>query len=217
MKKLVIFDLDGTLLDTLGDLCQAVNFAMEIVDRPNRSIADIRTFIGNGTKKLIELSLDNDCDEALVERCIAAFSSYYGEHYNENTVKYEGVAECIDMLIENGIAVGVVTNKLDKMAKMLCLEHFGDKFVGVMGDVPEFARKPDPSKIFKMMRDAGCDECILVGDSRVDIKTAKNAGIECIAVSWGFESRENILANEPEYIADNCAELIECLKKALKI
>lgn len=211
MKKLVIFDLDGTLLDTLGDLCGAVNYTMAYAGRPARSIGEVRSFIGNGVRRLIELSLGDPADDELVGRCFDVFIAYYGQHYNDKTVKYEGIDRCLSRLIESGVGVGVVTNKLHKMAVDLCREHFGDCFFGVIGDVAGLARKPDPTKVLKMMKDSGCEECLLVGDSSVDVKTAKNAGIPCIAVSWGFESRERLVSLEPEYIADNSDELKEIL------
>lgn len=217
MKKLVIFDLDGTLLDTLGDLCNAVNYTMAYAGRPARTIEEVRSFIGNGIKRLIELSLGGEFDDELVARCFDTFYVYYRQHYNELTVKYEGMDVILQRLIDKGISVGVVTNKLNEMANDLCQEHFGDCFVSVMGDVPDVPRKPDPTKVLKMMKDSDCDECILVGDSSVDINTAKNAGISCVAVSWGFQSRERLVSLEPDYIADNKDELEEILNQMLKI
>ena len=215
MKKLVIFDLDGTLLDTLCDLRDAVNHTMRYVGRPERTIADVRRFIGNGIRKLIERSLGDNFDDALVDECFKVFFDYYKVHYNVNTVKYDGVDRCIDLLLKNGVGVGVVTNKLNSMAVDLCREHFGDVFVGVVGDVDGMPRKPDPAKVLKMMSDCGCEQCVLVGDSSVDVKTAKNAGIPCVAVSWGFEDRDKLVLLEPEYIADTDKELEEILIKAL--
>lgn len=223
MNKLVIFDLDGTLLDTLGDLCDAVNYAIGTVGRPPRTRDEIRTYIGNGTRKMIERALygfedfqDREhVDDALIEKCIAEYTEYYGAHYNVKTYAYEGILHCLELLIKNGICAGVVTNKLDRMSQKLCREHFGDVFFGIVGDVPGKKRKPDPSKVLKMMADAQADKCVIVGDSTVDVQTAKNAGLPCIAVTWGFNPEAMLVNACPEYIAHDYLELIDCLEKSL--
>jgi phosphoglycolate phosphatase len=216
MKKLVIFDLDGTLLNTLADLGDAINHAIATVGVPPYTLETIETFIGNGTQKMFERALGERCSDEALAQCIEVYSEYYGQNYNVKTCAYDGVARCVELLNKNGVMVGVVTNKLDEMAVKLCREHFGDVFFGVIGDLPGFPRKPDPSKIFKMMADADAGECVIVGDSTVDVQTAKNAGLPCVAVSWGFNSRDKLESACPEYIAENEAELIDCLEKVLK-
>ena len=217
MERLVIFDLDGTLLDTLGDLCDATNFALAGVGKPLISIDDVRRFIGNGTKKLIERALGEGFDEQTVADCTVSFTQYYGEHYNDKTYAYDGIKSCVDCLIDNGVAVGVVTNKLDAMSKKLCAEHFGDVFLGVVGDVAGLARKPDPQKVLKMIADAEADECIIVGDSTVDVQTAKNARVPCIAVSWGFNTRRALEESCPDIIVDTAEELMPAVEKLLNV
>lgn len=217
MNKLVIFDLDGTLLDTLGDLTDSVNFAITSCEHAARTVDEVRTFIGNGTKKMIERALGGDAGKQLIAACIAKFAAHYKDHYNVKTRAYDGVRHCIAMLHENGVSVGVVTNKLHDISVSLCREHFGDVFDRVIGDLPGLERKPDPSKVLKMMSELDCGSAIMVGDSDVDVMTAKNAGIPCVAVSWGFNSRERLIAAHPEYIVDSVEELERKLFELLNI
>ena len=166
---------------------------------------------------MIERALGDGADEQTVAACIAKFADYYKDHYNVKTRAYGGVHRCIDMLRKNGVRVGVVTNKLHDISVALCREHFGEVFDSVIGDLPGLARKPDPSKVKSMMAEFCCEQAIMVGDSDVDIKTAKNAGIPCVALSWGFNSRERLIAAAPEYIADTSDQLENILKELLSL
>lgn len=218
MNNLVIFDLDGTLLDTLGDLTDSVNFAIASVGHDPRTLDEMRTFIGNGTRRMIERALGEDAlNKETVDDCVSEFAAHYNDHYNVKTEAYKGIELCISELVKNGIRIGVVTNKLHDISVKLCFEHFGDVFDGVIGDLPGLERKPDPSKVLKMMSELDCGSAIMVGDSDVDVMTAKNAGIPCVAVSWGFNSREKLIAAHPEYIVDSAEELERKLLEILKI
>ena len=209
MRGLVIFDLDGTLLDTLGDLADAVNAAITELGRPARTTDEVRGFIGNGTKRLIEGALGDGADDSTVEKCLAIFKAHYGGNYAVRTYAYEGVADSIAKLRAVGVTCGVITNKLHGISLSLCEKYFPGAFVEVIGDTPDMKRKPDPQKVYKMLSDLGFDTAVFVGDSDVDVKTAHNAGLPCVAVSWGFNDKEQLLAAGAEIIADNAEQMLD--------
>ncbi|MCR5331929.1 MAG: HAD-IA family hydrolase [Lachnospiraceae bacterium] len=218
--KLVIFDLDGTLLDTLPDLAGAVNYALKNNDRPERTIEEVRRFISNGVRKLIERSLfvteaskdTNDytvTDRGLFDTVFADFVAYYLEHVADNTVPYEGMRKLVMKLKNNGIKTAVVTNKREDAARSLMDRFFPGCFDLVLGDVKDRARKPAPDSVLYCMECLGADsrETIYVGDSDVDLETADNARIESILVTWGYRSRSRLIEAGATKIVDRTDEL----------
>ena len=211
MSRAVIFDLDGTLLNTLGDLCDSVNFVLRSYSLPERSLEEVNSFIGNGIGELIRRSLPADAQDKFND-ALDKFREYYGEHSNVKTCVYDGLIEVLKSLRAEGYRIGVVTNKVDFAAKALCKEYFGELIDIAIGDRPECPRKPAPDAVFEAMEIMGVDSAIFVGDSDVDIATAKNAGVPCIAVTWGFRDRAFLEEHGGEIFADDADELYQKIK-----
>lgn len=223
--KLAIFDLDGTLLDTLTDLAGAVNYALNEHGCPQRSLDEIRAFISNGVRKLIERSLfitadskdTNDyevSDRALFDAVFADFVQYYLDHVSDNTVPYRGMPELIARLKASGMRTAVVTNKREDAAVAL-MEHFYPKgFDMVIGDGPDRERKPSPASLLLVMNSFGVpkEDTVYIGDSDVDLKTAQNANVEAILVTWGYRNIESLIAAGAQIIVDRPDELETMLK-----
>ena len=211
MSKAVIFDLDGTLLNTLGDLCDSVNFVLESYGYPTRTIEEVNSFIGNGVGELIRRSLPESAQDKFDE-ALAKFKEYYGEHSNVKTCVYDGLLEMLEQLRADGYKIGVVTNKVDFAAKALCDEYFGSLVDIAIGDRENFPRKPAPDSVFEAMQILGCDRAIYVGDSDVDVDTAKNANLPCICVTWGFRDREFLEMSGGYLFADDADGLYKIIK-----
>ena len=209
MKIGVIFDLDGTLLDTLDDLHAAVNHTLAQFGCPPRTREEVRQFVGNGVDQLVRLSLpgtDHDPDQ---QEVIAAYRAYYNAHCKEKTGPYAGIPEVLAALAKE-YPLAVVTNKPDAAAKPLCREHFGSVFAqGERYDIP---RKPAPDMVWQAMSAIGVEKCIYVGDSEVDILTAKNAGVPCLSVTWGFRDRDALREAGAIYYCDDPRDLPNVLR-----
>lgn len=214
-KKLIIFDLDGTLLDTLADLHASVNFALEKHGFPLRSIDEVRSFVGNGMALLISRALPENTPDEVVSAVLKTFKEHYSLHSTDNTAPYEGIAELLVQLKGAGCRLGVVSNKADSAAKPIIVHYFPEVFDCVVGERESVRKKPAPDSVLEVMRILGCgiNDTVYIGDSEVDIQTAKNAGCDCISVCWGFKTREFLEANGAEYIAASAAELGRLLKK----
>lgn len=213
MYSLAIFDLDGTLLDTLGDLHSAVNFALRKFRFPERTIDEVRSFIGNGVVKLMERSTPENTDEETQLRCLDAFRKYYLQHMSDTTAPYEGVTELLKCLIAKDIKIAVVSNKLHPAVEDLCESYFPGLIDKAIGVSVEEERKPSPINVIKTMElfEADEDNCIYIGDSEVDVQTAHNAGIRCIGVTWGFRGKECLMAHGCEFIADSTDQVKEII------
>ncbi len=211
--KAVIFDLDGTLLDTLGDLHAAVNHALREFAFPERSLDEVRRFIGNGVVKLMQRATPEGTDEETDKKCLDAFREYYLAHMRDMTAPYEGVIALIERLRERKIKTAVVSNKLHKAVHELCLDYFPGLIDEAIGVSVEKERKPSPVNVYKAMEKLGvtADECIYIGDSEVDVQTARNAGVEFIGVTWGFRDREELIKAGAEIICDSCSEIMEII------
>ena len=211
--KAVIWDLDGTLLDTLGDLAASTYAALAQCGLPARTTDEVRRFVGNGVRKLIERAVPAGTDEATVQRVYDAFVAHYGAHSRDTTRPYDGVIEMLDTLAAQGIRLAIVSNKIDFAVKALSRAYFGDR-MQVDGDAPERRRKPAPDSVLEAMRQMGVhrEETVYVGDSDVDVLTARNAGVVCCAVSWGFRSEESLREAGAEHIAATPQALLEALK-----
>ncbi len=192
----ILFDLDGTLLDTLDDLTGAVNFAMDAEGFPRRTREDVRTFIGNGIAKLIERCAPSGTDRETLARAVALFREEYSRNYALRTTPYDGIPALLSTLQSRGYKLGLISNKYHAATTALARIYFGDTLPVVIGDRDGHPRKPAPDSLFEAMALLGSTaaECVYVGDSEPDVETAKNAGIPCIGCAWGFRGRERLLA-----------------------
>lgn len=210
MEKLVIFDLDGTLLNTIADLGNAANHTLKEIGLPQHTIDEYRLMVGNGMRKLIMRALPDDMasDDTFVDNTLAKFLEYYAEHIDVYTQPYPGIPELISALSTEGFKLAVASNKIQAGAERLIAKFFPDiPFVSVMGNSPKYPLKPDAAVVEYIMKKAGTDRdhTIMIGDSGTDIQTAQNAGIPIIAVSWGFRPRHELTA--ANYIADTTDQL----------
>lgn len=218
MNKLVIFDLDGTLLNTIADLAEGVNHTLADLGLPQHTIDEYTLMVGNGMRKLVMRALPQDkaADEAFVDSTLAAFLSYYADHIDVHTRPYPGIPELINTLSTAGYLLAVASNKIQAGAEKLIAEFFpGIPFVAVMGNSPLYPLKPDAAVVEYIMQKAGTDRAhtVMVGDSGTDIQTARNAGIPIIAVSWGFRPRNELTS--ADCIADSTTALGSFLLAAL--
>ena len=209
----ILFDLDGTLLNTLEDLSNSVNFALRSLGYPERSIEEVRGFVGNGMKKLVDRALPSDAPDAVRTKCFDIFSRYYGEHLHDFTVPYPGIPGLLRALKDIGCRIAIVSNKMDGPVKELAGIYFPNMIDTAVG-TPADHKKPDPYCVYEAARSLGAslEECIYVGDSRVDAETARNAGIPCIGVTWGFAGRPSLEECGPDFIAENTDEVFELLR-----
>ena len=212
MKKGILFDLDGTLLNTLEDLTDAVNATMDHYGCPHRTMKEVRDFIGNGAKKLIALSLPGREDDPPVEEALAFYQKYYAAHAQVKTCPYEGILEQLDILKEK-YPMAIVSNKPDVPVKLLCKQYFGDIYA--LGETADCPRKPAPDMLYKAMQIIGVDSFVYVGDSDVDVTTATRAGAKCLSVLWGFRDREDIEAAGGQYFCDDPHRLAEILENMM--
>lgn len=192
--KLVIFDLDGTILNTLDDLAGAVNAALEMHHFPTHSIEDVRRFVGNGVANLIRRAVPAETDDETCARVLADFKAYYREHINDHTRPYDGIRELLSALRSAGVKVGVNSNKFDAALQSLCRIHFDGLYDYAVGESEVTPKKPDPTAARRIMDAMGAkpEETIYIGDSNVDLTTAKNAGTDSAWVSWGFRRRSEM-------------------------
>ncbi len=207
-KKAVIFDLDGTLLDTLDDLTGAVNYILKMHEYPERTRSEIRDFLGNGAKYLIKCSLPEGVDEDILSEYLREYMEYYNAHSRIETKPYKGVTALLDELQRNGVATVVVSNKPDVAVKALCREYFGELVDFALGDREDIDRKPSADPVKYAMDSVGCDRAVFVGDSEVDVLTAKNADLPCVCVTWGFRDR-NVLEESGGYCFADSADRLK--------
>ncbi len=209
----IIFDLDGTLLNTLGDLSNSVNFVLERHALPKISIDDTRRFVGNGVGNLMKSALGSAFEESLFNSCLQEFSAHYEKNMEILTVPYPGILDLLNLLGHKGYRMAVVSNKFDGAVKVLVKKYFGGFIHVAIGESKSIARKPAPDTVFKALDELGADinSAVYVGDSDVDIATAKNAGIPCISVGWGFRDKEFLKAHGAGSIIDEPAELPDLL------
>ncbi len=218
MNKLVIFDLDGTLLNTIADLAEGVNHTLADLGLPQHTIDEYTLMVGNGMRKLVMRALPQDkaADDAFVDSTLSAFLSYYADHIDVYTKPYPGIPELINALSTRGFKLAVASNKIQAGAEKLIEKFFpGIPFTAVMGNSPLYPLKPDAAVVEYIMQKAGTDRAhtVMVGDSGTDIQTARNAGIPIIAVSWGFRPRNELTS--ADCIADSTTALGSFLLAAL--
>ena len=208
MNKMVIFDLDGTLLDTLDDLCNSVNYSLRTNNFPERSLAEVRTFVGNGIRLLIERSVPEGTSKELIDKT-------YAVHCNDKTKTYPGVMDMLKELKKNGYKIAVLSNKAQYAVTKLCDIYFNNLLDDAVGARENVAKKPSPDALYICAENnnINLNNVIYVGDSDVDVATANNAGVRGIAVTWGFRSRELLIKCGAENLADNTDELLQILLK----
>ena len=213
--RLVIFDLDGTLLDTIGDLAASCNHILEQFGHPIHATDDYRMFVGNGIAKLVERALPMECRAPeYVERVRVAFVEYYKAHIADYTKPYDGVSQLIDELRARDVQVAVASNKFHEGTCSLVDKFFGlENFVAVYGQRAGVPIKPDPMVVNEILRDVGVmrEEVLYVGDSGVDMRTAVAAGVRSVGVTWGFRSREELIEMGADYLADRSEEILNLL------
>lgn len=205
----VLLDMDGTVLDTLEDLADATNAALRAFSLPERSVEEVRGIVGNGAERLIALATPEGTPESLRAEALAWFRVYYDAHCRVKTRPYDGILPLLEKLRAAGLRLAVISNKPDSAVKILAEEHFPGLLDLALGEKPPLRRKPWPDMI-----EAGCADlhlpvgrCLYVGDSEVDVLTAKNAGIACASVCWGFRSREELLDAGATALFDTPEEL----------
>lgn len=205
----ILFDLDGTLLNTLDDLTDSVNYALAQFNCPPRTPREVRSYLGNGAKQLIALSLPEE-NAPDVDAVLDVYRTYYNAHCQIKTGPYAGVPEALKKLGEK-YPIAVVSNKPDSATKPLVAQYFPGIYA--LGEKSDCPRKPAPDMLKKAMADIGVDRCVYIGDSEVDVLTAKNTGVPCIAVSWGFRDREDLVSSGAAYICDDPAQLVDMIEK----
>ena len=196
MKETYIFDLDGTLLDTLQDLTASVNYALRQYGMPEHSIDDVRRFVGNGVRLLMERAVPDGAENPQFEAVFATFRQHYMEHSLDTTRPYDGIPEMLQALQQRGCKLAVVSNKMMAATQELIAHFFPEIPVAIGEDEGAGIRKkPAPDTVFEALRQLGVDKdsAVYVGDSEVDLQTARNCGIPCISVLWGFRDREFLL------------------------
>ena len=209
MKTGILFDLDGTLLNTLEDLRDATNAALRHFGCPERPLEEIRTFLGNGARNQIRLSLPGKADDPDLDEVLAWYKAYYADHCQIKTAPYPGIGDMLEALKEKW-PMAIVSNKPDIAVKTLCAEHFPGIYA--LGEAPDCPRKPAPDMVFKAMKAIGVEKCIYVGDSEVDIRTANNAGVPCVSVLWGFRDKEDMEKAGGHIFCEKAENLVTCIQ-----
>ena len=207
----VIFDLDGTLLNTLEDLTDSVNYALSNAGLPGRTIEEVRRFIGDGVRMLITRSVAPINDKERIQSIHQCFTQHYRENCENKTKPYDGILEMLTKLQAHGISTAIVSNKVDFAVKKLAEKYFPGKITLALGDRDGIPRKPAPDALLEAIRLLDCRHPLYVGDSDVDVQTAKNAGIDGIFVTWGFRSREELAAAGATRFADSASQLIQMI------
>lgn len=213
MKNSIIFDLDGTLLNTLDDLTDSTNFALCQNGFPERSMQEVRCFVGNGIYKLIERAVPAGTSPEALNACYNDFCAHYKTNMENKTAPYAGIAQLLHSLSAAGYKMAIVTNKADFAAQVLCKKLFGSYIKTVVGSVPERPNKPEPDGVYYALELLGAskEEAVYIGDSEVDVATAKNAGMDCIGVLWGFRTRSDLKNAGAKTIVETTDELNKLL------
>ncbi len=217
MNKMVIFDPDGTLLNTLEDLCDSVNYALKTNGLPERSIEEVRNFVGNGIRLLIERSVPANTTKDITDKTFECFKAYYGLHCNDKTKTYPGIINMLKKVKANGYKTAVLSNKAQYAVTKLCNIYFDNVIDIAIGAKENIPKKPAPDALFMCAKEQNIDlkNIIYVGDSDVDVATAKNAGVTGIAVTWGFRSRETLKKCGAEILVENTKELSDVLQQCI--
>ena len=217
MKKLVIFDLDGTLLNTIEDLGNAANYALSQNGYPTHSLASYPFFVGNGVRNLIRKALPDDMrTDSIIESLLKDFKEYYNEHNTDCTKPYDGIEELLRNLQDNGVKIAVASNKYQQATEKIIAHYFGDiDFVAVYGQREGVNVKPDPSVVFSILSDAKVpkSEVLYVGDSGVDMETARRACVDSVGVIWGFRSEKELNEYHADMIVNKASDIFDIVMK----
>lgn len=209
MDTVVLFDLDGTLLDSLGDLTDSTNHTLAQYGCPSRTEEEIRSFVGNGAEVLIRKALPGKENDPPVEQVLATYKEYYAAHARIKTKPYDGIPEALEE-ISRRYKVAIVSNKPDAATKLLSRELFGN--LPAWGESSDCKRKPAPDMLYKAMEEMGVKRCIYVGDSEVDVLTAKNAGVPCLSVLWGFRDKACLLEAGATHLCEKPQDMLAMLE-----
>ena len=210
----IVFDCDGTLLDTLTDLRNAVNYVLRAHDLPERSVPEVKAALGNGVAHLIRQSLPDSISEAEFNTYLDEFKAYYGEHLQDYTAPYPGMLDVLDTLRAKGYKLAIVSNKIQEGITPLNKEYFGDRLPVAIGERPGLQRKPAPDMVLQALKelDSTQSESIYIGDSEVDVATAKNSGLLCIGVTWGFRDEQLHKDLGVKYIARKAEDIVTIIE-----
>ena len=213
MRKLVIFDLDGTLLYTLEDLMKSVNFTLDLFGYETRTLDEISSFVGNGVQHLLRQTLPADISEEKFNQCFACFKDHYSEHSCDKTHPYEGIEEVLSVLKNRGVKIGIVSNKFQSAAEDVCKHYFDGLYDAVVGESEMCKRKPAPDGINMICEQFGVekDDAIFFGDSEVDVKTGENAGVYCVSVLWGYRDKEFLARNGAKLFVSNPLDIVDMI------
>lgn len=210
----IIFDLDGTLLNTLADLAAATNHALAEHKLPQRTTDEVRLFVGNGIHKLIERAVPANTPAELQEAVFASFNRYYKQHCADSTRPYEGVPQLLQQLRTAGCRTAIVSNKADYGVQALAKQYFDGQLDAACGERAGIAKKPAPDMLLAIMRQLKAEPAstIYIGDSDTDLDTARNAGVACIGACWGFRGRAFLEAHGAKLLAENVSDIWELIK-----
>lgn len=215
LKKIVVFDLDGTLIDSIYDLADCVNTALRKHNLPENTLSEYYTFVGNGIENLIRTSMKaQGGDDELYGKVRADFDEEYKTHCNDKTRAYEGIPELLSELSRKGIATAVLTNKADEFVSGILHKCFPEhRFEAHWGQRQGIERKPSPQGLLRLISELGFkkEDCVYIGDSEVDVKTAHNAGVDLVCVLWGFRSKEELVSSGADVMVSNADELLKAI------
>ncbi len=213
MITAVLFDLDGTLVNSLFDLAASTNFALTQMGFETHETEEFKYFVGDGMQKLIERALpENERGIDTVKTALGIFMAHYREHFVDKTVAYEGILPLLKAL--KGYTLAVISNKIEEMAVIVTEKLLGDRFKIICGKRTDFPAKPDPALTLKIIDELGVkpQECVFIGDSGMDMAVAKNAGCVAIGVTWGFRTKDELLENGADYIVNEPMEILEIIE-----
>ncbi len=212
--KAIVFDLDGTLLNTLTDLSVSVNYMLDKYGFPSRTEKEVRSFLGSGIRVLVEKALPDE-HKGMLDECLKVFKTHYDVHKDDNTAPYDGVIEMLASVKAAGYKSAIVSNKYDAAVQELKDKTFTGLIDFALGEGNGIKTKPAPDGVWLALGKLGVskEESVYIGDSEVDLLTAKNAGLKCIAVTWGFRDRDELVKNGAEYIADSPREILSLINE----
>ena len=208
----ILFDLDGTLLDTLEDLRDATNHVLRVFGCPERSTEAVRRAVGNGAANQLRCCFPEGTDAEILQNALDVYKPYYTNHCQIKTAPYAGILEELKKL-QGKYPVAIVSNKPDAAVKELCAEYFPGIYA--LGEAPDCPRKPAPDMVFKAMHAIGVDRCVYVGDSEVDVLTAKNAAMPCLSVLWGFRDREDMAEAGAVHFCTEPNQMVEIIEEII--
>lgn len=205
-----VFDLDGTLLETLNDLATSTNYALRTCQMPEHSVEEVRMFVGNGVKKLMERAVPDGKENPMFEKVLSLFRSHYLEHNLDTTQPYNGIPELLSELNKRGKKLAIVSNKFDAATKDLAKHFFADTIEVAIGERENIRKKPAPDTVLEALRQLGASKsgAVYIGDSDVDIMTAKNSGLPCASVLWGFRDKDFLIRHGATFFAEKPEDLL---------